>query len=368
MARIQLRDTDIYIQDGLSGTSRVNEVTGALASPAESTTTPGVAATTDEVQEIEQYAVNFTGGTFTLTFNLDGESPFTTAAIAYNANAATVETAIDVAATLAGVTGWTNGDITVSGGPLTAAALVLTFDGASVAQTNQGQTTINGALLTSTALNGALNLDIDTNVLNTDDTDLVPIGARFTVAGDTAGLVHTVTGRTGNPTTNVVFTPALGSTGLVLDNAVITWLPQRVTVKIGEGDMAWTETKEFIYDRDRDLLDTVREGQEQPVEVEMAFIFDYVTTESGQLITPVDALKRIGEATEWVSSSSDQCEPYAVDIYVLHCVPCGTDEDQDFLFQDFRWESLEYSIQDASIAVSGRCNVSNVVTTRADLC
>ncbi len=216
-------------------------------------------------------------------------------------------------------------------------------------------------------LTGETSLVIENVVLNTDTTDLVPVGARFTIAGETASPVHTVTARTptdSGPTTAITFTPAIASN--VSDTAVLTFLPQRVTVKIGEGDMAWTETKEYIYDRDRDLLDTVREGQEQPVEVEMAFIFDYVTTESGQLITPVDALKRIGEATEWVSSSSDQCEPYAVDIYVLHCVPCGTDQDQDFLFQDFRWESLEYSIQDASIAVSGRCNVSNVVTTRAD--
>lgn len=368
MARIQLRDTDIYIQDGLAGSAAVNEVTGALASPSV-TTVDGVAATSDEVVTLVQYAVNFSGGTFTLTFNLDGESAFTTLPIAYNAGAAAIESAIDAAATLAGVAGWTNGDISVAAETtnLTDGDITLTFDGTSVTDTNHGPTTLNGAGLTSSTLNGATNLDIDTVVLNTDDTDLVPVGARFTVAGD-GSTVHTVTGRTGNPTTNIVFTPALGSAGTVFNNAVITFLPQRITVKIGDGDLSWTESREFIYDLDRDLLDTVREGQEQPVEVEMAFIFDYVTTESGQSITPVDALKRIGEATEWVSSSSDLCEPYAVDIYVLHCVPCGTDEDQDFLFQDFRWESLEYSIQDASIAVSGRCNVSNVVTTRADHC
>lgn len=216
-------------------------------------------------------------------------------------------------------------------------------------------------------LTGVTELTITTVVLNTDDIDLVPVGARFTIAGETGSPVHTVTARTptdSSPTTAITFTPAVASN--VADDAVVTFLPQRITVRIGDGDMSWTESREFIYDLDRDLLDTVREGQEQPVEVEMAFVFDYVTTQSGQAITPVDALKRIGEATEWVSSSADLCEPYAVDIYVLHCVPCGTDEDQDFLFQDFRWESLEYSIQDASIAVSGRCNVSNVVTTRAD--
>lgn len=215
---------------------------------------------------------------------------------------------------------------------------------------------------------GETSVDVNTLVLNTDETDLVPIGARFTVVGEAVANVHTVTARTPTataPTTNITFTPAIEAASSVADGAVITFLPQRIAIKIGEGDLSWTESRELIYDRDRDLLDTVRLGQEQPVSVELNFTFEYVTTESGQAITPVDALKRVGEATEWVSSSSDLCEPYAVDIYVIHDIPCGTDQDQDFLFQDFRWESLDYSIQDATIAVSGQCNVSDVITTRA---
>jgi len=211
-------------------------------------------------------------------------------------------------------------------------------------------------------------LDIAVSVLNADDPDLVPVGARFTIAGETGSPVHTVTARTptaASPTTNIVFTPAIAAG--VVDTAVITFLPQRIEIAIGDGDLSWTEARDLIYDLDRDTLDTVRLGEDQPLEVELAFTFEYVTTQSGQAITPVDALKRINEATEWVSSSSDLCEPYAVDIYAVHCVPCGTDQDQDFLFEDFRYESLEYSVQDASIAVSGRCNVTDVTTTRSDI-
>jgi len=211
-------------------------------------------------------------------------------------------------------------------------------------------------------------LDVASIVLNTDDPDLIPVGARFTIAGETGSPIHTVTARTpagSSPTTNIDFTPAIASN--VADTAALTFLPQRIEIQIGDGDINWTEAREFIYDLDRDVLDTVRQGQDQPLEIDLAFIFEYVTTESGQAITPVDALKRQGEASEWVSSSADLCEPYAVDIYVVHCVPCGTDEDQDFLFQDFRYESLEFSIQDALISVSGRCNVTEVTTTRADI-
>ena len=223
-----------------------------------------------------------------------------------------------------------------------------------------------GAINDAGTVVGAVDLDINTLVLNTTDTDLVPVGARFTIASESGSPIHTVTARTptsSSPTTNIVFTP-LTAAGVV-NSAVITFISQRITIKIGEGDLTWTESRELIYDRDRDLLDTVRLGQEQPVSVDLNFTFEYVTTESGQNITPVDALKQTGEATEWVSSSSDLCEPYAVDIYVIHDVPCGTDQDQDFRFPDFRWESLDYSIQDATIAVSGQCNVADVVTTRA---
>jgi len=367
MARIQLRDTTIYLEDGLSGTGLSNETgLAVLSGTPESTTTPGVPATTDEVQSIAQYATNPIGGTFTLTFALVGTNGnFTTAAIAYDASAATVETAIDVAATAAGFVGWTNGDISVSAAvtDLTDGALTLTFDGTSVLQTDQGQTTIDGTALMIT--NAVTDLDIDTVVLNSTVTDQVPVGARFTLPDEVGSPVHTVTARTpsSGTTTNITFTPVLAGGGA--NNAVITFLSQRVTVKIGEGDLTWTESRELIYDRDRDLLDTVRLGQEQPVSVELNFTFEYVTTESGQDITPVDALKQTGEAGEWVSSSSDLCEPYAIDIYVIHDVPCGTDQDQDLRFVDFRWESLDYSVQDATIAVSGQCNVSSVTTTRA---
>jgi len=207
-----------------------------------------------------------------------------------------------------------------------------------------------------------VDIDIDAVALNTDVTDQVPVGARFT-AGD--ATVHTVTARTpgSGTTTNITWTPA--ATAILAEDGTINFLPQRIEIKIGDGDLSWTEARNFEYDLDRDQLDTVRQGEDVPVSVDMAFTFEYVTTESGQAITPVDALKRTGEASEWVSSSSDLCEPYAVDVYVIHNVPCGTDFDQDFLFPDFRWESLEYSIADAAISVSGQCNVTDVVTTRA---
>lgn len=78
-----------------------------------------------------------TGGTFTLTF--DGE---TTAGIAYNANAAAVQTALE------GLSNVTAGDVTVTGGPGPGTPYVVTFSGGDEAGTDVPVMTASGASLT----------------------------------------------------------------------------------------------------------------------------------------------------------------------------------------------------------------------------
>jgi len=225
-------------------------------------------------------------------------------------------------------------------------------------------------LMTNNASQNDTTFNVGTVVLNTTVPAQVPVGARFTVAGETATTVHTVTARgpTSGNTQNITFTPALGAGtyNSANSNNAVTFQSQRIEVAIGEGNLTWTEAKEYEYLRERGDLDTVKEGDEQPVEMSLEFVYEYVKTESGQTITPVDALKNAGEAAEWVSSSTDLCEPYAVDILAKHCVPCGTDQDEDVLFVDFRYESLDFDMGEATIAVSGRCNVSEPTVTRSD--
>jgi len=108
---------------------------------------PAALQAADEVQSIAIYEGEVSGGTFTLEFVLASGETFTTAAIAYNADAATIETAIDTAATAAGISDWTNGDITVAGGALTTHPVTLTFDGASVTEANHGLVVIDGSAL-----------------------------------------------------------------------------------------------------------------------------------------------------------------------------------------------------------------------------
>ena len=227
----------------------------------------------------------------------------------------------------------------------------------------------SGSAIIATAVpaDGDNNLNVNTVVTTDTPVGLVPVGGRFTINSVTS-QIYTITAETNtaNEVNNIVMTPNLATADTVPAVAdVITFLPQRLEVKIGEGNLTFTEAKEYEYLLDRGNLDTVKEGDEQPVEVSLEFVYEYIKTSSGEDITPVDAIKQIGEAAGWISSDSDQCTPYAVDMLAKHCVPCGTDEDEDVLLQDFRWESLDYDYQAATISVSGKCNVSDATVTRS---
>lgn len=86
--------------------------------------------------ETQTITINATGGTYTITF--EGQ---TTTAIAYNANAATVQAALEALSNVA------PGDVTVTGGPGGTATLTVAFAGAYTA-TNVTAMTTNAASLT----------------------------------------------------------------------------------------------------------------------------------------------------------------------------------------------------------------------------
>ena len=104
------------------------------------------------------------------------------------------------------------------------------------------------AVMTNNASANDTTFNVGTVNLNTTETARVPVGARFYVAGETTNLVHTVTARgpaSGN-TNNITFTPALGAGtyNSANRNNAVTFIPQRVEVKLGEGNLTWSETKE----------------------------------------------------------------------------------------------------------------------------
>lgn len=200
-------------------------------------------------------------------------------------------------------------------------------------------------------------------------TGALAVGDTFTVAGETTLPtplpVHKITAHTettGN-TTSITFTPA--TVGAVTDNGVITILPHSIEVKVGEGTMTYDEKRKMEYVMNRNIIDTVRQGADEPVDVRFDLIWDFITAISGSGVPTVeDALKKRGEAANWVTSGADPCEPYSVDIQVIYTPPCPGVNKETITLQEFRYESLNHEFKQGMIAVTGKCKISQATAVR----
>jgi hypothetical protein len=348
MARIELRNCTVRVKDGLSGTGAVNQPSTAptvtdtsltidtlVLNTADTAKVPvgarfHIAGETTQVDHVVTARTQGAGtGTnakqnvvladcsTTFTLSWGGK---TTAAIAYDGDAAAVKAAL-----VAMDDGYTTDDWAVTG---TNPNFVVEFKGALGDAPR--------ALMTGTGDTGSVT--VTNNVVGA-----VPVPTTTTIA--------------------ITFSPALGA-GSYADGGVLTFRPQQIDIKIGDGEIKYTEANNYNYDKDRGELDTVREGDDVPMDVSMNFTFEHVKTGTSEAISPIDAIKGINGAAEWVSSSSDLCEPYAVDVEVEHVPPCGTAQKETTLFPDFRSEKRDFDFKNAAIAVSGKCNATEPIVTR----
>ncbi len=193
-------------------------------------------------------------------------------------------------------------------------------------------------------------------------TTSLSIGDLFRVTGHNTRYRITAKSDTLSVTTSITFTPAL--TAGAADNVVITVLPHELEIKIGEGNLTYTEKKARQYTKDRGKLSTVRDGDEEPVEVRLDAIWEWIKASTGLTPSVEDVLKKRGEAASWVSASADPCEPYAVDIVIEYVPPCGAEEMEVITLADFRYEELPHDSKAGTIAIQGKCNITEAVVAR----
>ncbi len=62
------------------------------------------------------------------------------------------------------------------------------------------------------------------------------------------------------------------------------------------------------------------------------------------------------EASTWVSTSDDQCQPYSVDIELVNTPACAGTENEIITLEEFYYESLDHDLKGGSVATKGRCN------------
>lgn len=237
-----------------------------------------------------------------------------------------------------------------------------------------GQIDLKYAILTvedGTAQTGAVNLTAGytagaTTMVVDTIVGIILTGTSFTIAGETGAPVHTVISHseTSGSTTSLTFAP--GVVGTIADNVVITFGPNILILHIGEGNLEWTEKRTIEYVKDRGLLAYTRLGDEEPTDVKMEFIWDFLTSDvaGGEPPTMKEALTNTGACSGWLSSADDKCQPYAVNVRVLYKPPCAGVKWENILIKDFRYEELDHSTKDAKVSVTGKSNVQHVISTR----
>ena len=137
--------------------------------------------------------------------------------------------------------------------------------------------------------------------------------------------------------------------------------PKTITVKIGEGNLTFSEKRNMEYVLDRGILDTVKEGDQVPVEVKFDFMWEYIAGSSvGTGLRDI-----ITGSTEYVSTDTDACRPYACDIELTYQpTPASCGDAETITFPDFRGESMDYDLRAATVSCSGKCNVTKISSFR----
>jgi hypothetical protein len=193
-------------------------------------------------------------------------------------------------------------------------------------------------------------------------TGIVPVGVRLTIGGVSGHTVVSTSQTLGN-TTTIVFTPALAAN--VADNAVVIAGARYVDIRVGDGNVNWSEKKPREYKKDRGLLYQVRDGDEEPMDVNLAMMYEFLTASTGSPATPEDIVKKRGEAAAWISTDPDTCAPYCINIVILHQpAGCTQFEKEKVILPYFRYEDLPHDPKAGSISMTGKCNATQATVTR----
>lgn len=193
-------------------------------------------------------------------------------------------------------------------------------------------------------------------------TGIIPLTTTFTVPG--SNRIHRVsaTTETLGDTTSITFSPGLA--GAVVDNAVITLRGRSVFIKVGDGSINYDSNRAYLYDLDRGLIDTVREGDQVPMDITLDLIYEYIRSVTAATPTVVEAIYREGNASVWENADADPCTPYAVDIVVEFVATCGGVAPEVTILPAVRFEKVAVNTKDAKITGTGKSNSVRPTITR----
>lgn len=206
----------------------------------------------------------------------------------------------------------------------------------------------------------------DTTITVDGFTAAIAAGATFTVVGSTR--TYTVVSTTGGATpTAIVFTPALATAdGVPVDNAVVHIGPHVLKAKIGEGNLTFSSKRAFTYVREKRSIANgfVMSGDDEPMDVKLDLIWEFLSSDTGEPPTFEEVLNKTGNASNWVTSGTDPCEPYCIDIEVVYTPPCSGVKSEVILIKEYRYENLDHDLKAGTLSTGGKAKSLLPVVSR----
>lgn len=127
---------------------------------------------------------------------------------------------------------------------------------------------------------------------------------------------------------------------------------------LGDGNVTFTETVNREYRLNRGVLNTVKDGDEEPMSVSFELEWEYLAG-----ATPYAIVKNLADA--YTSSDTvDPCAPYACNIVIAYDPDCATGDAETITFPDFRYENINGDLSGSQLSVDGRCNVTEPTSVR----
>lgn len=136
-----------------------------------------------------------------------------------------------------------------------------------------------------------------------------------------------------------------------------------VGIRIGEGNFTYVNKRNLERQKSRGLLNAVREGEEQEVQITFQFIWEEFISSEGDAPTLDEIFN--GQAAGWTSATfNDPYSPFSVHLQIVNTWTCyspvGTPHANvhTLNFADFFYEELNHSLKDATVDCSGFSNRS----------
>lgn len=120
-------------------------------------------------------------------------------------------------------------------------------------------------------------------------------------------------------------------------------VPKELTLLGAEGDFTFTETANTFNILIRGKIISRTQGDEEQVSLSVTIKFEQWSHESGsnQGISPRDAFKGVGGASDWVSTAP--CGPFSVDLIYKAKDVCGTGGKEVLLFPQVHADTITFN-------------------------